>query len=76
MGYSLVLDFLALQLEIIRLLTIATMWRPCSDMGNLQFRDMASIIDHEMHTSTGVPLIARQPKEITAKTSKLVATDD
>ncbi|CEG84575.1 hypothetical protein RMATCC62417_18356 [Rhizopus microsporus] len=73
---TLLLDFLALQLKTILLLTIATMWRPCSDIDNLQFRDIAFIIVHETHTPTGVTLVARQPKEITAKTSKLGAIDD
>ncbi|RCH83527.1 hypothetical protein CU097_007999, partial [Rhizopus azygosporus] len=66
---------IATLLEITLLLTIATMRRPCSDIANLQFRDMEFIINHETHTPTGVTLIARQP-EIIAKTSKLVAIDD
>ncbi|OAD77804.1 hypothetical protein PHYBLDRAFT_60930 [Phycomyces blakesleeanus NRRL 1555(-)] len=61
-----------LQQKIILLLEVATMWRPRSNLGNLQFQDVHSMVDEKNHLRLrGVPLIARQPKEVCAKISKL-----
>ena len=62
-----------LQRKTLSLLAIATMWRPRSDLGNLQFRDIKFLYKGE--DLQGVTLIAREPKEGMAKTSKIGVTD-
>ncbi|KAG1135627.1 hypothetical protein G6F38_012652 [Rhizopus arrhizus] len=63
------LSISSLQQKTIILLGIATMWRPRSDLGRLQFRDVHFV--HQGDHLTGVTLISRQPKESQYKTSKL-----
>ena len=58
-----------LQRNILVLLAIATMWRPRSDLGSLQYRDVSFV---ELNDQLlGVTLIVRTPKEIKPKASKL-----
>ncbi|CEI93563.1 hypothetical protein RMCBS344292_07794 [Rhizopus microsporus] len=52
-----------LQQNLILLFTIASMWRPRSDNGKLQYRDIAFKHD-DQGLLLGVTLIARSPKEI------------
>ncbi|KAG1135029.1 hypothetical protein G6F37_013169 [Rhizopus arrhizus] len=65
-----------LQLKTVLLITIATMWRPRSDIGNIQFRDVHSMMDNDKNIPIGVTLTARQPKEIKAKMSKIGTIED
>ncbi|CEI96068.1 hypothetical protein RMCBS344292_10238 [Rhizopus microsporus] len=66
-----------LQLKTLTLLTIATMWRPRSDMGTLRFRDikfqMKEGVEGEL---LGVTLAARNPKELRPEQSKLGAIEN
>ncbi|CEG78227.1 hypothetical protein RMATCC62417_12865 [Rhizopus microsporus] len=58
-----------LQRKSLVLLAIATMWRPRPDLGCLQYRDVSFI---ELNNQLlGVTLIARTPKEVKPKASKL-----
>jgi hypothetical protein len=61
-----------LQDKVILLLCIATMWRPRSDVGNLQFQDVKWLRD-KTEKIVGVQLMARQPKETNQKTTTLSA---
>lgn len=63
-GPTAALPVAKLQLKALYLLTVATMWRPRSDLGKLQFRDLSI-------TTAGLTVIARHPKEGKPKTSKV-----
>ncbi|KAG1175043.1 hypothetical protein G6F70_004829 [Rhizopus microsporus] len=54
------------------LLTVATMWRPRSDLGNLQHR-VVTFVEFEGNI-IGATLVARQPKEMQPKASKIGIT--
>jgi integrase len=58
-----------LQRKTIALISIATMWRPRSDIGRLQFRDVHCSRD-EQDEVTGVTLFIRFPKEGQTKFSR------
>ncbi|ORE00907.1 hypothetical protein BCV72DRAFT_283045, partial [Rhizopus microsporus var. microsporus] len=61
-----------LQQKTLLLVTMATMWRPRSDIGKLQFRDVHFQYD-TTGTLVGTTVIARSPKESESKSSKLGA---
>ncbi|ORE06509.1 hypothetical protein BCV72DRAFT_207318 [Rhizopus microsporus var. microsporus] len=64
-----------LQQKTILLVTIASIWRPRSDIGKLQYRDI--IFKHDdQGLLLGVTLIARSPKETDTKTSKPGTLED
>ncbi|CEP10666.1 hypothetical protein [Parasitella parasitica] len=63
-----------LQQKALYLLTVSTMWRPRSDIGTLQFRDLEFIIKDSV--LNGLTIISRAPKEITPKKSKLGVIED
>ncbi|KAG1467240.1 hypothetical protein G6F56_004518 [Rhizopus delemar] len=76
-GPSETLDLFRLQQKkTITLLTIATMWRPRSDIGNLQLRDVTFIMNDSSPDPIGATLKARASKEIKPKASKLGAIGD
>ena len=69
------LDDQQLQKKTIMLLCLATMWRPRSDIGRLQHRDVEFV--HEgAGIIIGVTLIVREPKETQVKVSKLGPIED
>jgi integrase len=71
------LNLYDLQLKTIALLCLATMARPRSDMGRLQFRDtIFQYQDSTNSTLTGVTVHFREPKETQVKTSKLGVLQD
>lgn len=71
-GSTLELNISKLQLKTLTLLTIATMWRPRSDIGTLQFRDVKFQMKESVEgESLGVTLTARKAKEQRPKQSKL-----
>ena len=59
-----------LQQKSLLLVTMVTMWRPRSDIGRLQYRDVHFHYDIT-GTLVGTTVIARSPKEIESKSSKL-----
>ncbi|KAG1526955.1 hypothetical protein G6F52_001971 [Rhizopus delemar] len=69
------LSLYVLQKKAILLTTIASMWRPRSDIGKLQYRDV-NFKQDDQGLLQGVTLTARSPKEIEAKSSKLGALKD
>ncbi|KAG2190635.1 hypothetical protein INT47_008410, partial [Mucor saturninus] len=75
-GKSEELELFTLQQKTITLITIATMWRPRSDIGNLQWRDVEFVMNDGNTEPIGVTLKVRQPKEIKPKASKLGALQD
>ncbi|KAG1446339.1 hypothetical protein G6F46_011942 [Rhizopus delemar] len=64
-----------LQKKAILLTTIISMWRPRSDIGKLQYRDV-NFKQDDQGLLQGITLTARSPKEIEAKLSKLGALKD
>ncbi|KAG2190444.1 hypothetical protein INT47_012375 [Mucor saturninus] len=75
-GKSEELELFTLQQKTITLITIATMWRPRSDIGNLQWRYVEFVRNDGNTEPIGVTLKVRQPKEIKPKASKLGALQD
>ncbi|KAG1466195.1 hypothetical protein G6F56_004736 [Rhizopus delemar] len=69
-GLTETMDLQMLQQKTILLITMATMWRPRSDIGKLQHQDILFVQDDEGKLK-GVTLKARAPKEIESKESKL-----
>jgi hypothetical protein len=68
------LSLQALQMKTILLLCIATMWRPRSDIGCLQHRDI--IFKQENQGIISVTIHARHPKEAQQKTMQLGLGED
>ncbi|KAG1369239.1 hypothetical protein G6F61_012504 [Rhizopus arrhizus] len=64
-----------LQEKVILLLCISTMWRPRSDIGTLQLRDIEFSFENEGSSTsqqvTGVTIHIREPKEAQTKTTRL-----
>ncbi|KAG1639576.1 hypothetical protein G6F44_007697 [Rhizopus delemar] len=67
------LSLVQLQLKTILLLCIATMWRPRSDIGRLQYHD---VILKQDGTTTSILLHARTPKEGQVKSVTLGTIED
>jgi integrase len=66
-----------LQLKTIALLCLATMARPRSDIGRLQFQDIIfNFEDSSNSTLTGVKIHFREPKETQVKTTSLGLLQD
>ncbi|KAG1453593.1 hypothetical protein G6F56_007530 [Rhizopus delemar] len=65
-----------LQNKTIILLSLGTMWRPSSDLGRLERRDVNFLRDKSSGELFGVTLLARTPKEGLPKESKLGCTED
>ncbi|RCI01362.1 hypothetical protein CU097_011467 [Rhizopus azygosporus] len=64
-GLTSELNMSKLQLKTLTLLTMATMWRPRSDMGTLQFRDVKFQMKGGVEDEPlSVTLTARSPKEL------------
>jgi integrase len=57
-----------LQNKVMVVLAVATMWRPRSDLGRLQYRDVLKYDSHAKYGS-GYKLISREPKEADSKVS-------
>ncbi|KAI8640184.1 hypothetical protein BD408DRAFT_323630, partial [Parasitella parasitica] len=53
---------------------VATMWRPRSDIGTLQFRDLT--FSQQEGNLIGLTIISRAPKETYSKSSKLGVIED
>ncbi|KAG1032972.1 hypothetical protein G6F25_010875 [Rhizopus arrhizus] len=64
-----------LQEKVILLLCISSMWRPRSDIGTLQLRDIEFSFENEGSSTsqqvTGVTIHIREPKEAQTKTTRL-----
>lgn len=58
-----------LQRKPLLLLVLSTIGRPRSDAGKFQYRDVH--FQHDEDGITGVTILARQPKKITSKSSKV-----
>jgi integrase len=68
------LTSLQLQVKTVLILCIATMWRPRSDIGRIQFRDV--IFSGPLDNPTGVTIFVREPKEAQFNHSRLGAIED
>jgi len=62
-----------LQMKTILLLCIAIMWRPRSDIGQLQYRD---VVLKQNETTTSLRVHARQPKEGQVKSVTLGTVEE
>lgn len=68
------LTSLQFQMKTILILCIATMWRPRSDIGRIQYRDV--LFSGPDNEPTGASLFVREPKEAQFKHSRLGAIQD
>jgi hypothetical protein len=63
-----------LQEKVMFLLCVATIWRPRSDIGKLQHRDLEWLYDEREHDQMiGVRILARHPKEANQKYTTLAS---
>ena len=71
LSLSATLQLYELQQKVMLLLCIHTMWRPRSDIGRLQHRDVYILKDQVSKKAEGITLQIRKPKESQQKYIKL-----